>query len=138
MECHLKDAVEEKKLNTPVKNNGRFVKVVSGNPAGRKLGSVNKYTALARELLGSRANEIVDVIIEKALEGDVHCLKMCIDRIIPTRRSESTAGSLSTPKIIINVNNLEQEKIIDSEEFAEEVEFKTEEEAVAEVEDGIK
>ncbi len=63
---------------------------------------------------------------------------MCIDRIIPTRRSESTAGSLSTPKIIINVNNLEQEKIIDSEEFAEEVEFKTEEEAVAEVEDGIK
>ena len=47
-----------------------FKKGVGGNPNGRPKGSVNKYTQLARELLSSRGEEIVEVVIAKALKGD--------------------------------------------------------------------
>jgi hypothetical protein len=57
------------------------------NPAGRPKGSLNKYTKLSRELMSSKGPEIVNKVIELALEGDRHCLKMCMDRIIPTSKA---------------------------------------------------
>ena len=65
------------------------------NPQGRPKGSMNKYTILSRELLTERGPEIVQVIIDRALKGDVHCLKMCMDRIVPTTKAvEKTIGSM--------------------------------------------
>mgnify|MGYP001024933933 FL=1 len=57
------------------------------NPAGRPVGSVNKYTALSREVLSAKGPEIVDKVIELALAGDRHCLKMCMDRIVPAHKA---------------------------------------------------
>ena len=57
------------------------------NPAGRPKGSLNKYTKLSRELMSTKGPEIVNKVIELALEGDRHCLKMCMDRIIPTSKA---------------------------------------------------
>jgi hypothetical protein len=57
------------------------------NPTGRPKGSLNKYTQLSRELMSSKGPEIVEKVIEMALEGDRHCLKMCMDRIIPTSKA---------------------------------------------------
>ena len=57
------------------------------NPKGRTKGSVNKFTKLSRELMSSKGPEIVDKVIELALEGDRHCLKMCLDRIIPVSKA---------------------------------------------------
>jgi len=57
------------------------------NPEGRPKGSVNKFTHLSRELMSSKGPEIVNKVIELALEGDRHCLKMCLDRIIPTTKA---------------------------------------------------
>tara|TARA_X000001382_G_scaffold51237_2_gene34928 strand:+ start:330 stop:719 length:390 start_codon:yes stop_codon:yes gene_type:complete len=57
------------------------------NPTGRPKGSLNKYTKLSRELMSSKGPEIVNKVIELALEGDRHCLKMCMDRIIPTSKA---------------------------------------------------
>ena len=57
------------------------------NPKGRPKGSLNKYTKLSRELMSSKGPEIVEKVIELALEGDRHCLKMCLDRIIPTSKA---------------------------------------------------
>ena len=57
------------------------------NPKGRDKGSVNKFTKLSRELMSSKGPEIVDKVIELALEGDRHCLKMCLDRIIPVSKA---------------------------------------------------
>ena len=59
----------------------------SGNPAGRKKGQVNKYTELSKQLLSEKGPEIVQMVIQKALEGDVTCLKMCMDRIIPAHKA---------------------------------------------------
>jgi hypothetical protein len=57
------------------------------NPVGRPVGSINKYTALSREVLSAKGPEIVDKVIEMALAGDRHCLKMCMDRIIPAHKA---------------------------------------------------
>jgi|TARA_R100000995_G_scaffold62647_1_gene32165 hypothetical protein len=57
------------------------------NPEGRPKGSLNKYTKISRELMSSKGPEIVNKVIEMALEGDRHCLKMCMDRIIPTSKA---------------------------------------------------
>ena len=64
-----------------------FQKGTSGNPAGRPKGSVNKYTELSRELLSENGVLIVSKVIEKAMDGDVACLKMCMDRIIPAHKA---------------------------------------------------
>ena len=57
------------------------------NPEGRPKGSLNKFTKLSRELMTNKGPEIVEKVIELALEGDRHCLKMCMDRIIPTSKA---------------------------------------------------
>ena len=77
--------------DTPVKKrrgNPNFYKGMKAlNPEGRPKGSLNKYTKLSRELMSTKGPEIVNKVIELALEGDRHCLKMCMDRIIPTSKA---------------------------------------------------
>lgn len=85
-----------------------FKKGVGGNPNGRPKGSVNKYTQLARELLSSRGEEIVEVVIAKALKGDVHCLKMCMDRIVPAQKAVEIKHTKSEDGLIINVGTSSQ------------------------------
>lgn len=77
------------------------------NPAGRPKGSVNKYTALARELMSENAEEIVQVVLAKAKGGDPHCLKMCMDRILPVHKAIDPNRAKQDAQVIINVASLE-------------------------------
>ena len=77
------------------------------NPNGRPKGSMNKYTILSRELLTERGPEIVQVIIDRALKGDVHCLKMCMDRILPVHKAVDPNRAKSDSQVIINVSSIE-------------------------------
>lgn len=98
------------------------------NPAGRPKGSLNKFTKLSRELMSSKGPEIVEKVIEMALEGDRHCLKMCLDRIIPTSKAveiKHEMGENSGINIIV-----EGVKAIEKKE---EEEFKTVEAEYTEV-----
>ena len=81
------------------------------NPNGRPKGSVNKYTALSRELMSNRGPEIVQKVIDLALEGDRTCLKMCMDRIIPTTKAVEFRSSEDKGNVIINVGGLEAKKV---------------------------
>ena len=81
------------------------------NPNGRPKGSVNKYTALSRELMSNRGPEIVQKVIDLALEGDRTCLKMCMDRIIPTTKAVEFRSAEDKGNVIINVGGLEAKKI---------------------------
>ena len=74
---------------------------------GRPKGSVNKYTALARELMSNKSPEIVEKVIEKAMEGDVHCLKMCLDRILPVHKAVDSTRTKADAQVIINVSSLD-------------------------------
>ena len=94
----------------PVKKRGNpnFKKgMTSLNPTGRPKGSVNKYAALSRELMNDNAVEIVAVVLQKAKEGDVHCLKMCLDRILPVHKAVDSTRTKSDAQVIINVASID-------------------------------
>ncbi len=59
-----------------------FSKGHSGNPKGKPRGTKDKRTEL-RELLRPHAPELVSKVVEKALEGDISAIKICLDRLIP-------------------------------------------------------
>lgn len=65
----------------------------SGNPAGRKAGTLNKRTQLAK-LLEPHAEALINKAIELALDGDSNALRLCMERLIPKAKE-------NTPKIVI-------------------------------------
>ena len=81
------------------------------NPNGRPKGSMNKFTALSRELMSTKGPEIVQKVVDLALEGDRTCLKMCMDRIIPTTKAVEFRSSEDRGNVIINVGGLEAKKV---------------------------
>jgi hypothetical protein len=65
---------------------GRFAKGRSGNLAGKPRGARDRATLAAEALLGDEANALTRKAIELALNGDVQAIRICLDRILPTRR----------------------------------------------------
>lgn len=65
----------------------QFIKGVSGNPAGKKPGSQNKRTQLAK-LLEPHAESLINKAVELALNGDSHALRLCIERLIPKAKDK--------------------------------------------------
>lgn len=70
----------------------------SGNPAGRKKGSRNHATRIAQELLDGEAEALARKVIEQALQGDVTCLRVCLERLVAPRRDSPIQVSLPRAK----------------------------------------
>ena len=68
---------------------GKFKKGTSGNPSGRPLGSRNKATLLAEQLLDGEAEQLVQQVVNLAKKGDIQALRMCLERLIPIRKERS-------------------------------------------------
>ena len=64
----------------------RFLPGQSGNAAGKPKGTRNQATMLAERLLDGEAEKIVRAVIEKAKQGDMIALRLCLERIVPPRR----------------------------------------------------
>jgi len=105
------------------------------NPNGRPKGSVNKYTQLARELLSSRGEEIVEVVIAKALKGDVHCLKMCMDRIVPAQKAVEIKHTKAENGLVINVGTSEQLTEMSKDKVLKNPKTKSADQTIAEIVD---
>src|SRR5262245_104266 len=58
----------------------------SGNPAGKPKGTRHRATMFAQQLLDGEAEAMVRKVIEKAKQGDMIALRLCLDRIVPPRR----------------------------------------------------
>ena len=71
-----------------------FQKGRSGNPAGRQRGSRNQSTLMAEILLEGEAEALTRRAIELALEGDTTALKLCLERIVPQRKSRAVSFDL--------------------------------------------
>ena len=65
--------------------------------------------------MSNKGPEIVQKVIDLALEGDRTCLKMCMDRIIPTTKAVEFRTSEDRGNVIINVGGL-AEKVIEAQE----------------------
>ena len=94
---------EKKKQGNPAFYKG----MKSINPAGRPKGSVNKYAQLSREMMSEKGPEIVAKVLEMAEAGNVHCLKMCLDRILPTQKAIDPNRAKQDAQVIINVASIE-------------------------------
>ena len=73
-----------------------FQKGRSGNPAGRRPGSRNRATLAAEALLEGEAQALTRKAIELALEGDTTALRLCLERIVPQRKSRVVAFVIPT------------------------------------------
>jgi hypothetical protein len=67
----------------PKQKNTRFKPGESGNPTGRPKGARNRATVAVQALLEGEAEALTRKAIEKALDGDITALRLCMDRIAP-------------------------------------------------------
>ena len=71
-----------------------------GNP-GRPKGARNKITLAVEELLDGEAEALTQKAIDKAKEGDIQALKLCLDRICPPRKGRTVEFDLP-PELDLN------------------------------------
>ena len=72
----------------------RFEKGESGNPAGRPLGSRNKATLLAEAMFQGETETIIRMVLDKAKEGDMTAIRLCLERVYPRLRDRATVFDL--------------------------------------------
>ena len=68
-----------------------------GNP-GRPKGSLNKTTLAVQSLLDGQAQALTQKARGLALEGDMMAIRICLDRIIPIRKSRPISINLPDTK----------------------------------------
>jgi len=83
--------------SAPAKS-GRFQPGQSGNPKGSPTGSRSKIALNCEQLLEESAGQLTRQLIETALNGNQLALKLCIERIVPIRKS-SPISLPGLPKI---------------------------------------
>lgn len=76
---------------------GKFAKGQSGNPKGRPEGARNRATLAAEALLDGDAKAITKKCIDLAKAGDMAAIRLCLERILPARKSRPM--KLPLPKI---------------------------------------
>ena len=68
---------------------GQFKKGTSGNPSGRPIGSRNRATLLAEQLLEGEAEQLIRQCVSLAKKGNIHALRLCLERVLPIRKERS-------------------------------------------------
>src|SRR6201993_1047151 len=71
-----------------------FQKGQSGNPGGRRPGCRNRATSAAEALLEGEAEALTRRAIELAIAGDTTALRLCLERIVPQRKSRAVTFAL--------------------------------------------
>jgi len=84
--------------STATKQRGRpFKPGQSGNPSGKPKGARNKVTRAIEALLEGEGEALTAKAIELAKNGDITALRLCIDRLIPSRKDRPVMFDL--PKV---------------------------------------
>jgi hypothetical protein len=65
---------------------GRFAAGVSGNPAGKQKGTLNRATMLAAALSVDESGAVARVVIDRALAGDMVAARFCLGLLLPKPR----------------------------------------------------
>lgn len=69
-----------------MKNATTFKAGQSGNPAGKPKGTRNKTTLAIESILDGEAEALTRKAVEKALDGDMVAMRLCLERLAPVRR----------------------------------------------------
>lgn len=65
----------------------KFIPGQSGNPSGKKPGTLNKRTQFVK-LLEPHAQELIERLLRLANQGDPNALRLCIERLIPRAKDD--------------------------------------------------
>lgn len=84
----------KKPETTGRKQGGQFAPGQSGNPKGRPVGARHKTTLAIEELMGKEHEALTRKAIDKAKEGDVTALRLCLDRLAPARKDSPVSIAL--------------------------------------------
>lgn len=71
----------------------RFQPGQSGNPAGRPRGIPSPAQKL-RQAIGQHTTEIIDVLVRRAIDGDVNAAGLLLSRVLPVARPESLVATI--------------------------------------------
>lgn len=96
-----------KEFLKPKAGNPKWQKGVSANPTGRPKG-IRDARHIYKDMFQSGAEELIRRVIEMANEGDVHAMRLCLERICPPVKISPDdficnelrleMGNISTPK----------------------------------------
>lgn len=82
-----------------------------GRPAGRKNNLTLLKDAEMKQALKFATSHMVEhlpkliqTLVDRAQDGDMHAMKMVLDRVIPTRKAVEHVGQIERPTIQINVS----------------------------------
>lgn len=87
------------------KKQTKFRKGSSGNPLGRPKGVRNKATLIVEALFDSEVEIICRKAIEEAKKGNLHAIKIILDRILPAKKDSPIyipLPSINTPSDILD------------------------------------
>ena len=90
------------------------------NKVGRPLGDAGRIQEFKARLLSTSGTKVIDTVLRKALDDNdkdqVACLKMCMDRLLPTSLFEKDAKGQRNA-VTINITGLGETKVetIDAE-----------------------
>lgn len=72
----------------------RFQPGQSGNPSGRPRGIPSPAQKL-RQAIGQHTSQIIDVLVRRALDGDVSAASLLLSRVLPAARPESLVATIA-------------------------------------------
>lgn len=107
--------------NLPVDSrdeHGRFVKGVSGNPAGRLKGTKNKITLARlmledqlREMLTDKGPKLMHKAIRMALKGDDKVMRVLLDKMLATPKGDDSDNATDRDVKVI-IQNLTDPRLV--------------------------
>jgi hypothetical protein len=74
-----------------------FVKGLSGNPAGRPVGSRNRFTREMDEALEKQGVPLIDAIAAHARTANPAAMRLCLDRLVPVGKNR--AATIELPPV---------------------------------------
>jgi len=83
-----------------------FERGTSGNPNGKRKGTLNKTTIIAQSLLEGEAEALIRKVIQLALDGDVTCLRICIARLVPMKKDAPVQIDLPDIETVADIPKL--------------------------------
>jgi hypothetical protein len=96
------------------------------NKVGRPVGDAGRIQEFKARLLSTTGTKVIDTVLRKALDDEdkdqVACLKMCLDRMLPTSLFEKDAKGQRNA-VTINITGLGETKIEAVEEVDTSVEY---------------
>ena len=94
------------------------------NKVGRPVGDAGRIQEFKARLLSTTGTKVIDTVLRKALDDEdkdqVACLKMCLDRMLPTSLFEKDAKGQRNA-VTINITGLGETKVNAVEEIEAEI-----------------